>query len=86
MSGPTRRERNPRGLFHIPLPNRAFELLPAQFAGYAILYVLLWLVFRFQYGQPFWRSLYRHHADYVKGLFMHQTFELQLEKVWLDKA
>ena len=35
--------------------------------------------------QPFWRSLYRHHADYVKGLFMHQTFELQLEKVWLDK-
>jgi peptide/nickel transport system substrate-binding protein len=36
--------------------------------------------------QPFWRSLYRHHADYVKGLFMHQTFELQLEKVWLDKA
>src|SRR5215475_1047507 len=36
--------------------------------------------------QPFWRSIYRHHADYVKGLFMHQTFELQLDKVWLDKA
>lgn len=36
--------------------------------------------------QPFWRSLYRHHAPYVKGLRMHQTFELQLEKVWLDKA
>ncbi|TDQ78977.1 peptide/nickel transport system substrate-binding protein [Dongia mobilis] len=35
--------------------------------------------------QPFWRSLYRHHADYVKGLFMHQTFEVQLENVWLDK-
>ncbi len=35
--------------------------------------------------QPFWRSIYRHHADYVKGLFMHQTFELQLEKVWLDR-
>lgn len=35
--------------------------------------------------QPFWRALYRHHADYVKGLFMHQTFELHLEKVWLDK-
>lgn len=35
--------------------------------------------------QPFWRSLYRHHADYVKGLFMHQTFELQLDQVWLDK-
>ncbi len=34
--------------------------------------------------QPFWRSLYRHHADYVMGLYMHQTFELHLEKVWLD--
>jgi len=35
--------------------------------------------------QPFWRSLYRHHADYVKNLKMHQTFELHLEQVWLDK-
>ncbi|MGE0503485.1 MAG: ABC transporter substrate-binding protein [Rhizobiaceae bacterium] len=35
--------------------------------------------------QPFWRALYRHHADYVKNLKMHQTFELHLEKVWLDK-
>jgi peptide/nickel transport system substrate-binding protein len=36
--------------------------------------------------QAFWRSLYRHHAAYVKNLGMHQTFELQLDKVWLDKA
>lgn len=36
--------------------------------------------------QSFWRSLYRHQAAYVKNLKMHQTFELQLEKVWLDKA
>ncbi len=36
--------------------------------------------------QPFWRSLYRHHAPYVKNLKMHQTFELHMEKVWLDKA
>jgi peptide/nickel transport system substrate-binding protein len=36
--------------------------------------------------QPFWRSLYRHHADYVKNLKMHQTFELHLDQVWLDKA
>jgi peptide/nickel transport system substrate-binding protein len=36
--------------------------------------------------QSFWRSLYRHHATYVKNLKMHQTFELQLDKVWLDKA
>jgi len=35
--------------------------------------------------QPFWRALYRHHAPYVKNLGMHQTFELHLEKVWLDK-
>jgi ABC-type dipeptide transport system, periplasmic component len=34
--------------------------------------------------QPFWRSLYRHHAAYVKGLYMHQTFELQIDKVWLE--
>jgi peptide/nickel transport system substrate-binding protein len=36
--------------------------------------------------QPFWRSLYCHHATYVKNLKMHQTFEQHLEKVWLDKA
>jgi peptide/nickel transport system substrate-binding protein len=35
--------------------------------------------------QPFWRKLYRHHLDYVKGLFMHQTFEIHLENVWLDQ-
>ncbi len=35
--------------------------------------------------QPFWRSLYRHHADYVKNLKMHQTFEQHLDIVWLDK-
>ena len=35
--------------------------------------------------QPFWRSIYRHHADNVKGMFMHQTYELQLDQVWLDK-
>ena len=35
--------------------------------------------------QPFWRSIYRHHAEYVKGMFMHQTYELQLDQVWLDK-
>ena len=34
--------------------------------------------------QPFWRALYRHHSPKVKGLFMHQTFEVQLDGVWLD--
>lgn len=44
-------------VFHITVANRAFELLPAQFTGYAILFSLLWMLFRFQYGQPFWNSL-----------------------------
>lgn len=35
--------------------------------------------------QPFWRSLYRHSKPYVKNFEMHPTFELHLEKVWLDK-
>jgi len=35
--------------------------------------------------QPFWRSLYRHTKPYVKGFDMHPTFELHMEKVWLDK-
>lgn len=35
--------------------------------------------------QPFWRKLYRHHQPYVKNLVMHQTFEMHLEDVWLDK-
>jgi peptide/nickel transport system substrate-binding protein len=35
--------------------------------------------------QPFWRSLYRHKKAYVKNFEMHPTFELHMEKVWLDK-
>ena len=35
--------------------------------------------------QPFWRALYRHHQTYVKNLTMHPTFEIHIEKVWLDK-
>jgi peptide/nickel transport system substrate-binding protein len=35
--------------------------------------------------QPFWRSLYRHTKPYVKNFDMHPTFELHIEKVWLDK-
>lgn len=44
-------------VFNISVANRAMELLPAQFAGYGFLFALLWLLFRFQYGEPFWRSL-----------------------------
>ncbi len=33
--------------------------------------------------QPYWRSLYSHTTDKVRGYKMHQTFELHLEKTWL---
>ena len=35
--------------------------------------------------QSFWRSIYRHSQPYVRGIYMHQTFEVHLENVWLDK-
>lgn len=38
-------------------PNKALELLPGQFLGYAILFVALAALLRLEYGQPFWRSL-----------------------------
>ena len=34
--------------------------------------------------QPYWRKTYRHMTPAVKGLVMHQTFEIHLEKAWLD--
>jgi peptide/nickel transport system substrate-binding protein len=34
--------------------------------------------------QPYWRKTYRHMKPEVKGLVMHQTFEIHLEKTWLD--
>lgn len=36
-------------------------------------------------NQAFWRAIYRHSHPYVKGLAKHQTFEIHLDKVWLDK-
>ena len=44
-------------VLNISVTNRAIELLPAQFVGYGFLFALLWMLFRFQYGEPFWRSL-----------------------------
>jgi membrane protease YdiL (CAAX protease family) len=38
-------------------PIRAAEVLTEQFAGYFFLFLILVVVFRFQYGRPFWRSL-----------------------------
>lgn len=34
--------------------------------------------------QPYWRSTFRHMTPEVKGLVMHPTFEIHLEKTWLD--
>ena len=34
--------------------------------------------------QPFWRKLYNHTAPQVKGMEMHPTFCMFMEKVWLD--
>ncbi len=36
---------------------KVLELLPAQFAGYALLFALLYLLLRIEYRRPFWRSL-----------------------------
>jgi peptide/nickel transport system substrate-binding protein len=36
--------------------------------------------------QPYWRSLYCHMNDRVKGHTMHQTFEMHFDKVWLEQA
>ena len=44
-------------LFRIDPAMRVVELLPAQFAGYGFLFAALLLIFRMEYGRPFWKSL-----------------------------
>jgi peptide/nickel transport system substrate-binding protein len=34
--------------------------------------------------QPYWRSTFRHMTDGVQGLVMHPTFEIHLERTWLN--
>jgi len=34
--------------------------------------------------QPYWRSLFRHAKPNVMGAEMHPTFELHLQKYWID--
>ena len=36
--------------------------------------------------QPYWQSLYAHMSDKVKGYGVHQTFQLDLQKVWISQA
>ncbi|MGH9722622.1 MAG: lysostaphin resistance A-like protein [Bryobacteraceae bacterium] len=42
---------------HATVLPKAAELLPAQFAGYGLLFGALAWMFRVQYGRPFWKSL-----------------------------
>jgi uncharacterized protein len=42
--------------FHLH-PTRAAELLTEQFIGYLFLFLVLVVIFRFQYDRPFWASL-----------------------------
>jgi membrane protease YdiL (CAAX protease family) len=44
-------------LFRIDPAMRVVELLPEQFAGYVFLFGALLLIFRMEYGRPFWKSL-----------------------------
>jgi membrane protease YdiL (CAAX protease family) len=44
-------------LFHFHAKVRMIELLPAQFLGYGLLFTALFLLFKWQYGRPVWRSL-----------------------------
>ena len=34
--------------------------------------------------QPYWRSVFRHHAPHVRNLTAHQGREFHFEDVWLD--
>ena len=35
--------------------------------------------------QPYWRSLYNHNRPNVKGMGMHPTFEIHMDKIWLNQ-
>src|SRR5689334_7261671 len=44
-------------LLRLNVHNELWRLLPAQFVAYLYLFLALWLLFRAQYGRPFWSSL-----------------------------
>ena len=44
-------------LLHLNVQHKIFELLPAQFTGYGILFFLLWALFKLEYDRPLWSSL-----------------------------
>src|SRR5205814_782748 len=41
----------------INVHNELLRALPAQFLGYLFLFLALWLLFRTEYGRPFWSSM-----------------------------
>jgi membrane protease YdiL (CAAX protease family) len=43
--------------FHVQVKARALQVLPQQFAGYLLLFIILKAILRVQYNRPFWRSL-----------------------------
>ncbi len=48
-----------QGVFHLftEPPSLAIKALAMQFLGYAFWFGSLWLMLKFRYGQPFWRSM-----------------------------
>src|SRR5881396_3049427 len=44
-------------LFHVSVRNELYKLLPAQFLGYLFLFLCVRMMFRVEYGKPFWKSL-----------------------------
>src|SRR3954453_851246 len=47
---------------------KTWELVLDQFAGYALLFGALFVIFRFQYGRPFWNSLAWRDAPVLKAV------------------
>ncbi len=41
----------------VAVRSEVLKLLPAQFLGYLFLFLFLYLLFKIEYGRPFWRSL-----------------------------
>jgi peptide/nickel transport system substrate-binding protein len=36
--------------------------------------------------QPFWQKLFSHYNAKVKNYGIHPTFQIELQKVWLEPA
>lgn len=36
--------------------------------------------------QPYWQKLYNHKSKKVRNYSIHPTFQMDLQKVWLEQA